>query len=236
MRAFGNPVAFYAGDAEGGISAFPAHEDMDLVRRTLLGFNDGGAGFLRIYRPKATAAFSPRDTTLPSYQQAADAMLGLGFAPVERRAGGSLAVYDEAALVIDLVAPHADPRQHVLERFAQFSAAIAAVLARFGIDARVGGIDGEYCPGDYSINGAGRIKLVGVAQRIGRCGFHIGAVISVAASDAAGRAVGEAYRILGMPFDPATFGALADLSQDVDEATLRAELQAAILGPLAAHG
>lgn len=236
MSAFGNPVSLYAGDAAGGASTLPAHEDMDLVRRTLLGFNDGGAGFLRIYRPKPTAAFSPRDTTLPDYQLAADAMQSLGFAPVERRAGGSLAVYDGSALVIDLVAPHADPRQHVLERFTQFSAAIAAVLARFGIDARVGGIDGEYCPGDYSINGSGRIKLVGVAQRIGRCGFHIGAVISVAASEGARAAVSEAYRILGMPFDPATFGALADLSQDLDESTLRADLQAAILGPLAAHG
>ena len=100
----------------------------------------------------------------------------------------------------------------------------------------MGSIHGEYCPGDYSINGAGRIKLVGVAQRIGRCGFHIGAVISVATSSAARRAVAEAYRILDMPFDPVTFGALADLSPDIDEDTLRAELRASIPELFAAQG
>ena len=57
MHPFGEPVGFFAGDAEDGTSELAAHEDMDLVRRTLLGLGDGGDGMLRIYRPVPTAAF-----------------------------------------------------------------------------------------------------------------------------------------------------------------------------------
>ena len=204
------------------------------MRRTLLGLNEGGSGFLRIYRPGPTAAFSPRDTTLKSYAAAADAMRGLGFEPVERRAGGQLAVYDGGALVVDLVAPHSEPRADVLERFRLFSGAIVSALIGLGIDARVGAIDGEYCPGDYSVNGEGRVKLAGIAQRIGRRGYHLGAVISVMPSGGLRDAVAEAYRILGLPFDPATFGALADLAPGLSFAMLRQRLRDAVVEKLLA--
>lgn len=228
--AFGGPVGLHSGDAEDGTSSTSVHEDMDLVRRTLLEFNEGGAGFLRIYRPGPTAAFSPRDTTLENYAMAADAMRAHGFEPVERRAGGQLAVYDSNALVVDLVAPHADPREHVIERFRLFSGALASALSSLGIDARVGGVEGEYCPGDYSVNAEGRVKLAGVAQRIARRGYHIGAVISVTESNAAKAAIRDAYQIMGIPFDPETFGDVSSLGLDIPISILRQRLQAAVSG------
>jgi lipoate-protein ligase A len=194
---------------------------MELVRRELAGLSEGGPGFLRLYRPEPTAAFSPRDTTLPHYAAAADQMRSRGFVPVERRAGGQLAIYDSGALVIDLVAPHSDPRAQVLERFRLLSAAIARALAGLGVDARIGALDGEYCPGDYSVSGTGRVKLAGLAQRIARGGYHMGAVISVARSDEAKSAVAEAYPMLGLPFDPQTFGSVADLVPDADFSAVR---------------
>lgn len=214
--AFGGPVQLF----DGPLRLTPA-DDMALVRDKLSALADGGAGWLRLYRPSATAAFSPRDTTLERYACAAHAMQDLGFAPVERRAGGQLAVYDSHALVADLVAPHADPREHVHERFRRFSAAIADALATFGIDARVGEVAGEYCPGGHSINAGGRVKLVGVAQRIGKRAYHLGAVISVAPSAPARHAVTAAYRILGLGFNPATFGAVADFAPEADHAAVR---------------
>ena len=233
MHPFGGPVVFYDGDAEDGLSTTTAHEDMDLVRRTLLGLGGGGDGMLRIYRPVPTAAFSPRDTTMQSYAVAAEAMRKRGFEPVERRAGGQLAIYDRNALVIDLVAAHPEPRVQFRDRFQGFAGAIAASLASLSVDARVGCLPGEYCPGDFSVNGAGRIKLVGVAQRIGRRGYHLGAVISVSPSEPAMAAVAEAYQILGMLFDPATFGAIADLVPDLDFAALRESMHAPINGLVA---
>jgi octanoyl-[GcvH]:protein N-octanoyltransferase len=232
--AFGGPVGFHSGAGEDGTSSTTAHQDMDLVRNALRDLKDGGAGFLRLYRPRPTAAFSPCDMTLEHYALAADAMKAKGFEPVERRAGGQLAVYDGNALVVDLVAPHADPRAHVIERFRLFSTALASTLSSLGVDARVGGIDGEYCRGDYSVNSEGRIKLAGVAQRIGRRGYHLGAVISVMPSARAGAAVNLAYRILGLHFNPATFGAVANLVPDLSSAVLFQRLQDAVAGELIA--
>lgn len=211
------------------MSSATAEQDMDRVRRILAELNDGGLGSLRIYRPHPTAAFAPRDMTLASYQHAADAMLSLGFTPVERRAGGQLAVYDERAVVIDLVGPHDEPRHDVIKRFKLFSAGIAAALRSFGIDAHVGQVAGEYCPGDYSVNAEGRIKLAGVAQRVGRRGYHLGAVISLQKSAAAREAVAEAYRILDFPFAPESFGSLDEVSGPVPFAALRERLVAALL-------
>jgi hypothetical protein len=228
---FGGPVQVLSEDRDAATTAL---KDMDLVRHTLVGLNEGGVGFLRIYRPRPTAAFSPRDTALDRYAAAADAMRGFGFEPVKRRAGGQLAVYDGSALVVDLVGPHAEPRADVLERFRLFSGAIASVLLDLGIDARVGAIDGEYCPGGYSVNGEGRIKLAGIAQRITRRGYHLGAVISVMPSGEAKAAVTEAYRILDLPFSPATFGALADLAPELSFAVLRQRLQDVIAEKLLA--
>jgi octanoyl-[GcvH]:protein N-octanoyltransferase len=228
MQAFGGPVRLFRGDEEDGTSSTTAVEDMDRVRQLLSGMNEGGEGSLRIYRPRPTAAFSPRDTTLAAYGKSAEAMRARGFTSVERRAGGQLAVYDQSTLVIDLVAQHADPRNDVIERFRHFAEVIARVLRSFSIDARVGAVPGEYCPGDYSINAGGRIKLAGIAQRIGRRGYHLGAVIGVRTSIPVKEAVVEAYRIMECDFNPETFETISDLVPGLTFAAIRKALLDAI--------
>lgn len=232
--AFGGPVRLLSERAVGRLPAPSAQHDMDLVRQTLQGFDNGGAGILRLYRPQPTSAFAPRDSTLERYAEAAEAMRARGFQPVERRAGGQLAIYDEASLVADLVAPHREPRNDMHQRFRQFSGLIADVFASFGIDARIGEIPGEFCPGRYSVNAEGRIKLVGVAQRIVRRGYHLGAVIAVAPSEPAKAAVTQAYGILGLPFDPETFGAAQSFAPNLSFHELRHRLQSAIAKELIA--
>jgi lipoate-protein ligase A len=224
MQAFGGPVLLHDGDAENLLSSASAAEDIDRVYAMLSALDGEGPGSLRLYRPHATAAFAPRDTALAAYAEAATAMRNLGFIPTERRAGGQLAVYDSRALVIDLGAPHAEPRNDVKERFAKFSGAIASALKHFSIDARVGQVAGEYCPGDYSVNAGGTLKVAGLAQRIGRRGYHMGAVISVHPSAAAREAVATAYEILGFPFAPESFGAVSALAPEAGFEDLRAAL------------
>ena len=201
---------------------------MELVRSALAGLNENPVGMLRFYRPKPTAAFSPRDTAMPNYLEAAAAMRGLGFEPVERRTGGQLAVYDENALVINLVAAHREPHVQIHERFKLFSGAIVAGLRALSIDARIGALAGEYCPGDFSVNGEGRIKLVGLAQRVVKQGYHLGAVICVTTSVKAKAAVAEAYDILGISFAPSTFGALAEIDPEIRFATVQKEIHLSI--------
>ena len=221
---FGGPVQLYSEVAE-----TTPQQDMELVRQTLARLDESRIGMLRLYRPMPTAAFSPRDTVTPRYDEAAVVMRTLGFEPVERRAGGQLAVYDENALVIDLVAPHDEPRIQIHERFKFFSSAIVSALSTLSIDARIGALSGEYCPGDYSVNGAGSIKLAGLAQRVVKNGYHIGAVISVTRSENAKLAVIESYRILGIDFDPTTFGAITDLELTISTDLIYEAIQASVL-------
>ena len=60
------------------------------------------------------------------------------------------------------------------ERFERTAARIARALAGLGVDARVGEVPGEYCPGRYSVNACGVSKLAGIGQRVVAGGSHTG--------------------------------------------------------------
>ena len=51
-------------------------------------------------------------------------------------------------------APIADPQppKRTYERFEEVAGLIADALRALGVDARVGEVPGEYCPGAYSVN------------------------------------------------------------------------------------
>jgi octanoyl-[GcvH]:protein N-octanoyltransferase len=181
------------------------------VKEMLSSLQPGDEGILRFRRPRPTAAFSPQDTTHPDYERIKALARAAGFEPVERGTGGRLTMFDEGALAITLLSPHPEPHLHTIKRYEMFSTAIAAALVKLGIDAHVGELPDEYCPGKYSINARGRVKLVGVAQRMNRRCVQMGAIITVQRSQAACDAVAVAYRSMGLTFDPVTYGAIAEI-------------------------
>lgn len=189
--------------------------DVAHTRARLASLADHGNGGLEIMCPPPTAAFSSRDALLPGYGSACAVVAEQGFAPMIRPVGGHLAVYDRAALVVHLVARHPAPRTQIRQRFEIFGEVLAGVLRGYGVDARVGAIPGEYCDGAYSINAAGRRKIVGVGQRITRFGYLLSAVISVRESADVCRALERGYAELALDFDPATVGSLAEVAPDV---------------------
>ena len=132
---------------------------------------------LRSYRPTPTVAFGRRDTFLPGFSRAVAAARGRGFTPVIRGAGGRAAAYDESCLIFDEVMT-ADG-SGIRERFAEDAHRQANVLQGLGIDARVGEVAGEYCPGEFSVNARGRVKLIGAAQRIVRGAWLLSSVVVV---------------------------------------------------------
>ena len=117
------------------------------------------------------------DSLAPGFGEACAAAAAHGFAAVVRPAGGRLAAYHNGALVLDLVAPHPEPRAAHRQRFATAATALVDGLRMLGVDARPGPVPGEYCPGDYSVNARGATKLVGTAQRITRHGYLFSAVV-----------------------------------------------------------
>lgn len=201
-------------------------DDADLVRQRLAALAAGAASaVLDLAEAEPTAAFSRRDQLLPGYADAATAMTRHGFAPMLRPVGGHLAAYGPGALVIHLWAPHPDPRSGIRQRFALAGDALAGALRRVGVDARVGAVPGEYCDGEFSVNLAGRVKLAGTGQRIVRTGYLFSAVVMVGSSEPERAALVDGYAALGIAFDPATVGCVADAVPGVTLAEVRDEVR-----------
>ncbi|QDW31428.1 lipoate--protein ligase family protein [Arthrobacter sp. KBS0702] len=200
-----------------------AAEDLDFALELLQRVKTGALGpMLRLYRPAPTVAFGQRDTHLPGYDAAAQACRELGFEPLVRKAGGRAAAYHEGTLVIDHLEPDADAIAGAKGRFSFFGELLAQALRDAGVQAGVGEIPGEYCPGEFSVHGTDaadashQLKLIGTAQRVVAGGWLFSSVIIVENS-APIRAVLEAsYAALGLEWDPATAGAVNDLVPHLD--------------------
>lgn len=224
MNAFGGPFRIID-DTELPADRLPSPQDYAAwVKQQLTGLRLGDQAILRFRRPRPTAAFSPQDTTHVDYECVKERARMRGFEPIERGTGGRLTLFDENALGITIIAPHAAPHQFMLKRYELLSAAIAKALQKIGIDARVGELPDEYCPGKYSINAEGRIKLVGVAQRMNQRCLQMGAIVSVNRSDRASNGIAEAYRAMGLSFDPRTYGAVTELLPSIDYTEVKAAL------------
>jgi len=165
---------------------------------------------LRVYRPARVLAFGPSDRIAPRYDAARAAASRAGFAPVERLAGGHAAVFHEQTVAFGWTVPHPSPRTTIHARFREISALIAEALGALGVDARVGAVAGEYCPGDYSVNARGRTKLMGVGQRVLPRAAHVGGVIVVDGADAIRSVLAPVNDALGLAWDPSTVGSVRD--------------------------
>lgn len=182
---------------------------------------------LRVHTPLPTLAMSRWESRQPGYEHASRAARRFGFTPAIRPTGGRAAAYDETCLVFDLIVREADgidPQP----LFAATSARLAAELAAMGVDARVGAVPGEYCPGEYSINARGAVKLIGTSQRSVRGARLLSGVIALGAVDHLLPVLDTANTALGLEWDPSTFGGLAAEVGRVNRRTVADALIAAL--------
>jgi len=163
---------------------------------------------LRIWSPQRAVAFGRQDRVRPGYRQAVDAVTALGYTPVARLAGGRAAVFHEGTLAFSWALPESRVRETIAERFAMISGLVARSFAALGLDARIGEVPGEYCPGEWSVNLGGVRKVMGVGQRLIRGAAHIGGVIVVTDADLINRPLHAAYRYLDYDWMPEATGAL----------------------------
>jgi octanoyl-[GcvH]:protein N-octanoyltransferase len=184
---------------------------------------------IRIHRPGREVAFGRQDVASPGYEAAAEAARAAGFAAVERLAGGRAAVFHQGTIAIARAYRDPQPPKRTYARFEGMADLIAEALRGLGVDARVGEVPREYCPGAYSVNAGGRTKLAGIGQRMIRGGAHMGGVIVASGGREVARVLEPVYRALDLDWDPATSGSVADeLDREVDvgevEEALIAEL------------
>ena len=185
---------------------------------------------IRIHRPGREVAFGRQDRASPGYETAAQAARAAGFAAVVRLAGGRAAVFHEGTLAIARAYSDPQPPKRTYARFEEMADLIAAALRSLGVDARVGEVTGEYCPGAYSVNARGATKLAGIGQRMIRGGAHMGGVVVASGGRDVARVLVPVYEALGLDWDPATSGSVSEeLGREVDPG----ELEEALIAELA---
>jgi octanoyl-[GcvH]:protein N-octanoyltransferase len=167
-----------------------------------------GPDYLRIYQPRPTVAFSGKDQLRPGYEQASAVSRKRGFTPRRRPAGGRAVAYTQRSLIVDHIGHSTEPRSTFRERFRANAELMASSLRLLGIDAGVGELAGEYCPGEFSVHARSSVKLVGAAQRIVKNAWLISAVIQVGDLGRITKTTSEVYRELGLGWDERTAGSI----------------------------
>jgi octanoyl-[GcvH]:protein N-octanoyltransferase len=161
---------------------------------------------LRIARPGTTVAFAKRDAVAEGYDAAVGAARAQGFDATLRLAGGRAAVFHDGTMEIGHAVPEDEPRAGIHARFKRTAGRLARALGRLGVDARVGEVPGEYCPGRYSVNARGAVKLAGIGQRVVAGGSHTGVVLVVSGEERINEVLRPVYDALGVEWTPGGTG------------------------------
>lgn len=175
---------------------------------------------LRLYAPDRAMLFSSLDARRTGYGEALSLAEQAGFPSVIRLAGGQAALFLEKSIAFAWATPDPDAHLHIRPRFEHVAGWIEASLRRLGLDARVGSVAGEYCPGEFSVNIGGRVKVMGVGQRVIHGGAHVGGVITVAETPLLRETLIPIYEALDIDFRPETAGGIADFDPSLGLADL----------------
>lgn len=179
---------------------------------------------VHIYVPhEPTVAFTARDLRSPSIGRAVAVAQELGFAPVVRSPGGRMVAYDSGSVIIDHVDRNAGLQAAGPQSFEATAKVHTAVLSGIGVpDVRVGQVAGEYCPGEFSVNLAGAVKVVGGAQRVTPRGALFSTVVQVEMAERVREAIIQVSAALGYELRPSTIGGVSDVTSGVTPAALAA--------------
>lgn len=185
----------------------------------------------RLHRPARELAFSKHDRASKGFSEAVGAARAVGFEPVVRLAGGRAAAFHEGSLAIAWAVPAERPANETHARFERLATILVEALSDLGVEAGIGEVPGEYCPGAWSVHARGRVKLAGIGQRLIAGGAHSGAVVVVSDSELLRSALVPVYDALALDWDPRTAGSVED---EVSGADL-ASVEQAVLERLAAR-
>ena len=213
----------------GGVDGAEAALELAIAHALVRRASRGELGeVLRVYRPeRPVAVFGRRDTRLPGFADAARAASDAGFVPLVRATGGRAVAYTGNAIVVDHVSHDPLAAAGLDHRFEEYGARLALIFRDLGVDARVGAVPGEYCPGAHSVNARGTVKLVGTAQRVVRDAWLFSSLVVVGDEPRLRPLLGEIYAKLELPFDEASVGSLTgEVPTLTVEAVERAVLEA----------
>jgi octanoyl-[GcvH]:protein N-octanoyltransferase len=177
----------------------------DLLERVARGELDGA---IRIWKPVPALALSRLDELRPGADAARAAAERAGVETIRRVSGGHAVVLGPGSFCVGFAEP-APTFEGTQERYERLSAALIDAFAALGVDAERRELDGEWCPGSWSISSSG-IKLAGLAQRAIKGGAWTDAVVDLASDAVSRELLGEVYAELGLPLDPKTLGSVSE--------------------------
>jgi octanoyl-[GcvH]:protein N-octanoyltransferase len=154
------------------------------------------------------------ETRLPGFEKAMRAATDLGFPVLVRSSGGGAVAANEGSISFSLTFPVEDLRQGLYKRYAKGVELIAAALRRIGVEAEVGAVEGEFCPGAHSVRSGGPwgVKHAGLAQRVTRRAARLEALILVSETGELVPLLQKFYDAIDLPFRSESVG---DLPVDV---------------------
>ncbi|MGB3682297.1 MAG: hypothetical protein WA990_07390 [Rubrobacteraceae bacterium] len=151
-----------------------------------------------------------RETRLPGFGAAVAAAEEEGFPVLVRNSGGGAVAANGGSISFSLTYPVGELGQGLYERYEEGVDLVVAALRRVGVAAEGGEVEGEFCPGAYSVRSGGRrgIKHAGLAQRVRRRAARLEALILVSDTRRLIRALERFHKALGLPFRPDSVGDL----------------------------
>jgi octanoyl-[GcvH]:protein N-octanoyltransferase len=154
------------------------------------------------------------ETRLTGFAVAVEAAADLGFPVLVRNSGGGAVAANRGSLSFSITSPVEDLRHGLYERYTEGLDLIASALRRVGVEAERGEVEGEFCPGAYSVRSGGLrgVKHAGLAQRVTQRAARLEALVLVSQTDEVRTVLERIYGLLSLPFRPESVG---DLPADV---------------------
>ncbi len=154
------------------------------------------------------------ETRLPCFAEAVKPMEEAGFPVLVRNSGGGAVAANEGSISFSLTFPTDDLRHGLYERYAESVELVTAALGKLDVAAEAGEVEGEFCPGAYSVRSGGYsgFKIAGLAQRVVRHAARVEALVLVTATAEVRRILEEFYGALGLPFRPESVADLPGVS------------------------
>lgn len=165
---------------------------------------------LQLGLPHRIVAFGKHDALTSGFDDAVSIAVEHGFDPTIRLAGGRAVVFHPRVVRFAWTVPSPDPVVDMHERFRTVGEHVVTALSALDVDAILGELPREYCPGTFSVHLNGGGKIMGSGQRLSRKAAQVSGMVVIDDSATINDVLVPIYEALGLDMDPLMTGAVTD--------------------------